>query len=144
MSDRNCDGGREREGGVEEVACLLVTLDMAALRIWVRVGLIPHAKHGGRGVCAFAIVGSKFEGTGFGKLQIVQTQVALLACVGVADEERIPASTAGEGDAPVLPLGPEEAAVALDWREPRLVGFGKSVTFGEDFRNPAYVGFGQT
>lgn len=129
---------------MEDIVCLLVTLDMAALRTCVRVGLIPQAKHGGRGVCAFAIVGSKFEGTGFGKLQMVQTQVALLACVGVADDERIATSMAGEGDAPALPLGPDAAAVALDWSEPRLVGFGKSVTFGEDFRNPAYVGFGQT
>lgn len=30
------------------------------------------------------------------------------------------------------------ATEALDWREPRLAGLGKRVTFGEDFRNPAY------
>lgn len=39
---------------------------------------MPQAKHGGRGVCALAEVGSKFEGTGFEKLHIVQTQVALV------------------------------------------------------------------
>lgn len=117
---------------------------MAAFRTCVSVGLIPHARHGGRGVWAFAMVGSKFEGTGFGKLQMVQTQVALLARVGAADEERIVTSTEDEGGVPALPLEPSTVDLALDWREPRFVGLGKSVTFGEDFRNPAYTGFGQT
>lgn len=37
---------------------------------------MPQARHGGRGVCELAAVGSKFAGTGFEKLQIVQTHVA--------------------------------------------------------------------
>lgn len=57
---------------------LFVALEMAALRTWARVGLIPHAKQGGSGVCAFAVAGSKLEGTGFEKLQMVQTHVAEL------------------------------------------------------------------
>lgn len=50
-------------------------LEMAAFKTWVNVGLMPQARHGGRGVWALADVGSKFEGTGFEKLHIVQTQV---------------------------------------------------------------------
>lgn len=57
----------------------LATLDIAALRTSVKAGLMPQAKQGGNGVCAVAVVGSKLEGTGLGKLQILQTQVAWLA-----------------------------------------------------------------
>jgi len=60
--------------------CRLATLDIAAFKTCVNVGFIPQARQGGRGVCAFAVVGSKFDGTGFGKLHIVQTHVAALAC----------------------------------------------------------------
>lgn len=49
---------------------------MAAFSICCRVGLIPQARHGGRGVCAFAVVASKLAGTGLEKLHILQTQVA--------------------------------------------------------------------
>ena len=59
-----------------------MALAMAALRTWERVGLIPQARQGGRGVCAFAVEGSKLEGTGLEKLQMVQTHVAGLAGVG--------------------------------------------------------------
>jgi hypothetical protein len=59
---------------------------MAAFKTCVKVGLIPHDKHGGSGVCAFADVGSKFEGIGLGKLHIVQTQVADVGA-GLADVE---------------------------------------------------------
>jgi hypothetical protein len=51
---------------------------MAAFSTSVKAGLIPHAKHGGRGVWAFAVAGSKLDGTGLEKLQIEQTQVAVL------------------------------------------------------------------
>lgn len=54
----------------------LATLDMAAFSTSVKAGLIPQAKQGGNGVCAVAVVGSKLEGTGLGKLQILQTHVA--------------------------------------------------------------------
>ncbi len=45
----------------------------------VNVGLMPHAWHGGSGVYSFAALGMKDAGTGFEKLQMVQTQVAVLA-----------------------------------------------------------------
>jgi hypothetical protein len=65
-------------------AVLLLAFDIAAFRTWANVGLMPQAKHGGRGVCALAAVGSKLEGTGFEKLQMVQTQVAVLTAGGSA------------------------------------------------------------
>lgn len=40
---------------------------------------MPHAKQGGRGVYMFAVVMSKFEGTGLEKEQMVQIHVALLS-----------------------------------------------------------------
>ena len=38
---------------------------------------MPHAKQGGKGVYIFAVVMSKFEGTGLEKEQMVQIHVAL-------------------------------------------------------------------
>lgn len=37
---------------------------------------MPHARHGGNGVFAFATLGSKFDGTGFENEHIGQIQVA--------------------------------------------------------------------
>lgn len=54
--------------------------------------MIPQAKHGGNGVFAFAVPGSKFEGTGLEKEQIGQIHVALgslAAAAGVAADDRI-------------------------------------------------------
>lgn len=59
---------------------------MAAFTTWTSGGCIPHARHGGSGVLAFAILGSKLEGTGFEKEQMGQIHVAfgsLAAAVGV-------------------------------------------------------------
>lgn len=72
--------GVYRAGG--GTGCLLVALDMVALSTCASVGLIPQARQGGRGVCAVAVEGSKFEGTGFEKLQMVQTQVAVVVGAG--------------------------------------------------------------
>lgn len=58
----------------------------AAFRTWARGGLIPQARHGGKGVRALASVGSKFEGTGLENVHIVQTHVALLAGGGSGRE----------------------------------------------------------
>lgn len=58
-------------------------LEMAALSIKANGGLIPHAKHGARGVNSLAAMGSKLDGTGFENVQIEQTQVASFATVGV-------------------------------------------------------------
>lgn len=43
---------------------------------------MPHAKHGANGVCALAVVGSKFAGTGFEKEHMGHIQVAELAGEG--------------------------------------------------------------
>jgi hypothetical protein len=47
----------------------------AAFNTTENSGLMPQAKHGGSGNDSVAIVGSKFEGTGFEKEQMGQTHV---------------------------------------------------------------------
>lgn len=64
-----------------------VAAAIADLRIVVKGGFIPHAKHGGNGVEAVAVVGSKFEGTGLEKEHIEQTQVAF---TGLGDGDTTP------------------------------------------------------
>lgn len=49
---------------------------MAALIRCSSGGFSPQAKHGGNGVFAFAMAGSKFDGTGLENEHIGQTQVA--------------------------------------------------------------------
>lgn len=56
----------------EPVAALI-----AALRTVVNGGLMPQARHGGKGVVAEAVVVSKFEGTGLENEHIGHIQVAL-------------------------------------------------------------------
>lgn len=67
---------------VLDAGCRLLVLAIAAFSTCGKVGLMPQARHGGRGVCAFAAAGSKFEGTGLEKLQIVQIHVAEEAGLG--------------------------------------------------------------
>ena len=43
---------------------------------------MPHARHGGKGVLALAVAGSKFDGTGFENEHIGQIQVALASLGG--------------------------------------------------------------
>jgi len=50
---------------------------MAALTTCTNGGFIPQARQGGSGVFALAILGSKFDGTGFENEQIGQIHVAL-------------------------------------------------------------------
>jgi hypothetical protein len=95
---------------------------------------MPQAKHGGNGVWALAVEGSKFDGTGLEKLQMVQTHVAVLAgggstggalmglSVRVTDEE-LPFPGATPGD--------------RDCREDRFVALGISVILADDLRKPA-------
>lgn len=59
--------------------------DIAAFTTWTNGGLIPHAKHGGNGVLAFAVPGSKLDGTGFEKEQIGHIQVALGSRAGAGE-----------------------------------------------------------
>jgi hypothetical protein len=52
------------------------------LSIIFKDGLIPQAKHDGRGVEAVAVVGSKFDGTGLENEHIGHTHVAFNVLVG--------------------------------------------------------------
>lgn len=124
---------------IEFADCLFVALEMVAFKTCVRAGLIPHAKQGGRGVCSLAVVGSKLDGTGFGKLQMVQTHVAEVAGAELAAGERYLESTLGAGEAETLLDGLDVAATARDANEVRLAAFGMSVTLGEDLRKPACI-----
>jgi hypothetical protein len=109
----------------------LATFAIAAFNTCVNAGFIPQARHGGNGVCAVAVVGSKLDGTGLGKLHIVQTHVAVLACEWLEGGDRNEGSEAGDGEEDAA------AAAALDWNDARLAGFGISVTLADDLRNPA-------
>lgn len=134
---------RGRSGSGDTTDCLLVALFMAAFSTWVKAGLIPHARHGGRGVRALAVAGSKLEGTGFEKLQMVQTHVAELAGGGSAGAGLRGLSDRGTGEL-LLSLGdPVPAAGDLDWSEERLVGLGITVTLAEDLRKPACSTYSQ-
>lgn len=65
--------------------CLCVIAANAALTTRSNGGFMPHARHGGSGVRAFAVAGSKLDGTGLEKEHIGQTHVALVAGVGAGD-----------------------------------------------------------
>jgi len=128
---------RGRSGRGDTTDCLLVALFIAAFSTWVKAGLIPHARHGGRGVRALAVAGSKLEGTGFEKLQMVHTHVAELAGDGSAGAGLRGLSDRGTGEE-LLSLGePVPVAGDLDCNEERFVGFGIKVTLAEDLRKPA-------
>lgn len=114
--------------------CRPTAAEMAALRTWVRVGLMPHDRHGGSGVWALAVEGSKLEGTGFEKLQIVHTHVVALAGGGSTGGGRMGLSFRRPGDAVPLPgAKPGDRGP----REDRLSAFGMRVTLADDLRNPA-------
>lgn len=128
---------RGRIGKGDTTDCLLVALFMAAFSTCVNAGLIPHARQGGRGVRALAVAGSKFEGTGFEKLQMVQTHVAELAGDGSTGAGLRGLSDRGTGEE-LLSLGePVPVAGDLDCNEDRFVGLGIKVTLAEDLRKPA-------
>lgn len=78
-----CVVAGELGAGAGEGGGRLFAFVMAAFNTWAKVGLMPQAKHGGNGVCTFAAVGSKLDGTGLEKLHIVQTQVAVDTTGGV-------------------------------------------------------------
>lgn len=64
-----------------------VTAAIAAFSIVVNGGLIPQARHGGNGVEAVAVAGSKLEGTGLENEQIGQIHVAFTG-FGAGDAPR--------------------------------------------------------
>jgi hypothetical protein len=108
---------------------------MAAFRIWARVGLMPQAKQGGNGVWALAVEGSKFDGTGLGKLQMVQTQVAVLAGAGSTGGALLGLSVRVAGEEVPLPgASPGDRG----WSDERFVALGIRVILAEDLRKPAW------
>ena len=109
---------------------------IAALTIVTKGGLIPHAWHGGSGVCSFAVAGSKLGGTWFDMPHIEQTQVALTSLAGAGDGVDV-----GKED-PTEPisasLGDAYRGTGLLMAEaPFLAALGKRVIFGDDLRKPA-------
>lgn len=83
------------------------------------------------------MAGSKLDGTGFEKLQMVHTHVAEVAGDGSTGAGLKGLSDRGTGEL-LLSLGePVPAAGDLDWNEERLVGLGIKVTLAEDLRKPA-------
>ena len=118
----------------------------AAFRTVANGGLMPQARHGGSGKASVAIVGSKFEGTGFEKEQMGHTQVPLTtgagagetagARIGLAErepgvEEDTTRWNCGDCGAPALVIEPN----------PLLSGLGNKVTLADDLRKPALVDF---
>jgi hypothetical protein len=98
---------------------------------------MPQARHGGNGVWALAVVGSKFDGTGFEKLQMGQTQVALFAGTGSDGGRWKGLSVRRAGEAVALLEGVDNPAICLFCVANRFEGLGTSVILGEDFKNPA-------
>lgn len=81
-----------------------------------------------------AEVGSKLEGTGFEKVHIVQTQVALVT-VGGSGGARYPDSECA-GDPVAFLCELDAFDMARLWCD-RLGGFGIRVTLADDLRKPA-------
>lgn len=108
---------------------------MAAFKTCANEGLIPQAKHGGRGVWTFAAAESKLTGIGFEKLHIVHTHVAVVICGG-SDGGRYALSPT-PGDAVLVLAGEAVVASARLCRADRFKYFGNIVILGDDLKNPA-------
>jgi hypothetical protein len=65
---------------LEPAAPRLVLAEMAAFSTCGKSGLMPQVRQGGSGNASVAIVGSKLDGTGFGKEQMVQIHVPRSSC----------------------------------------------------------------
>lgn len=113
-----------------------MAFDIAAFSMWVSSGLIPQARHGARGEWGPAVVGSKFEGTGFEKLQIGHIQVAVVVGEGSGVGRWNWPSTRDNGDELALRDGSSRFGTRVSVR---FGGLGTSVIFAEDLRNPAYA-----
>ncbi len=77
------------------------------------------------------------EGTGFEKVQIGQTQVAVFAGAGSDGGKWKGLSVRRAGEAVALLEGVVNPAICLFCVDDRFEGFGTNVIFGEDFKNPA-------
>ena len=109
---------------------------IAAFITSVHFGGIPQAKHGGSGIDSGAVCGSKFEGTGFEKEQMVHIHVPVPLGVGSAVGRWKGLSTRA-GDAVALLEGPLRLVTPRVCIDDRLVGFGTRVILAEDFKKPA-------
>lgn len=87
-----------------------------------------------------AVPGSKFDGTGFEKLQIVQTHVAVLFGAGLSSARDL-GLLAGRGIGVAAPLvrgdGDPGDLDCCSRPERLFVGLGTSVIFADDLRKPA-------
>jgi hypothetical protein len=144
--------GRSRSLASEEASPgdpRLVAAAIAAFRIVVKGGLIPHARHGGNGVEAVAVAGSKLEGTGLEKEHIGHTHVAFTG-FGAGDAPReisgltlCRAEDDSAGEEPPTRKG-NELPVPGGCPRPRFCSLGYIVIFGEDLRKPAWEGSANT
>jgi len=124
-------------GIAEDGAGRLLALDIAAFKTRLYGGLIPHAKHGGSGVCSGGVAGSKLEGTGFEKEQIGHIQVASRVGVGFAAGRWKGLSVRSDGDEVALREGVLRLVTVRFCIEERLLGFGTRVILADDFKKPA-------
>jgi len=98
---------------------------------------MPHARHGGSGVCALALWASKLAGIGLEKVQIGQTQVATLVTAGSTGAALSGLPDRWSGDAVPFLKGLGPRAGDRGCREARFVAFGITVTFGDALIKPA-------
>lgn len=87
----------------------------------------------------FAVAGSKFEGTGFENVQMVQTHVAVLGGGCSTGGALKGLSARCSGDAVPLRGGVNPRPGERDCSDDRLDGLGTKVTFADDLRNPACI-----
>jgi hypothetical protein len=115
---------------------------IAALRIWLNGGFMPQVRHAGMGKLELAVFVSKFDGIGFEKEHIGQTQVPV---GGLEDGDAgrgvngLLERETGDDDDERYARGGALGVVDATRRDlaPFLSGLGNSVIFGEDRRNPA-------
>lgn len=126
--------------GAAKGASRLVAALIAAFRMVVKGGLMPHARHGGSGTAAVAVAGSKFDGTGLENEQIGQIHVTLTGFgvggwYGAVDWGRGDSGFTGWRDDAWANAG---LAVALRGLSGLFFcGLENIVIFGEDFKKPA-------
>lgn len=108
--------------------------------------MIPHARHGGNGVCTLAVAGSKFDGREFENEHIGHIQVTFccLEALDTGDTPRCGLALRAKRDAVGLRDGAwlegEDPGVLDPLRnciDDLLLGLGYNVILADDLRNPA-------
>ena len=122
---------------VDDVRCDAV--EIAAFSTTAKGGLIPQARHGGKGKEALARLGSKLDGIGFEKEQIGHIHVPVVGLAELGTANGLLALVTGrEEDSKRFVAGCVGLLPALrNDPRPRLRGFGWNVIFGEDLKKPA-------